>query len=862
MSFSHLQLLRELLTLDGFVQDSIPALQRVLLGENDYYRFGTLIGVPAVVVAEILSEKNDMKDRAKGLMEYSLKNNSSSFNKITIALTDLIQEKFKPSGVVSRPAPSLASASASIVVAPPVPPKEITVKVQEEIAESLDKLRTEFTMLVIDIRDALENEVKLNRLILFVEIRLGDTFKPDNPCQNIDDVFESLKEHYCFIKYKILKILVDALIRNEATPSAIKDYGDKLNKWLKSTTLQEFKVAVEKAATSVPTDPSPNQCPVVLRLEGEWMKITIEDFEGSLLEYLFCDERWILNKLKIDEGSVIVQMAAPRSEMLSLLKLASQKYKEMPYLGIISVQVGSLILCAQKKFPYPYTFELGVSAAIVHNCSPALVECLLKLGANPNAISQTGYNLLTVAIQYRNTNVVPLLLKYKADPHMFDNKKRSAIHYGALVGQQEVVDLLLKAGVSPNHSSDEKITPLIVATMEMWHGMVQFLLQNGADVDRQTKEGRTALFEACVRKDIPIARLLLESGANPNLMTNVLMVTPFSIACFKGSVELAKLLLQFNADPNFKCTKEGYTLLMNACMYGYHNIVKLLLQSGAYVDSQTSDGMTAIGQASLNNNSRIISILLNANVDVNVGVSGHGSPLLILCSHSNNEMVERLLEAGADPDVVCAEYFNFTPLHFACAQNNEVIVRLLLKAKANTNVLSSKGFTPLCYAASEGNINIVEELLAAGADVELENDAIRGWRPIFFAAINGHLPILNLLLKHGASLKGDKFGVTPQAIAASMGHVEALLLLQLSITKSTEKANGKATEKATEKATKKATEKDVSGNNSTPELDVQTRNDITSHYKKFRSDLSSTMESFKKKLTNIASFATNISEHV
>ena len=833
---------RELLLLDGFVQNSIPALQRALLEENDYYRFGTSIGVPADVVAEILSEKSDLKDRAARLMKYSLKNNSS-LNKISKALTDLIQEKFffKPSGVVSCPIPLLASASVGIVVVPPVPPKEITVRVQEEIAESLDKLKDEFTTLVIDIRDALEYEVKLDRLILFVKHRLGGTFKPErDPCRNIDDVFDGLKEHYCFIKYKILKILVDKFICNKATTS-IKDYGDKLNKWLESTTLQEFKAAVEKAATPVPTDPSPNQCLVVLRLEGEWMKRTIEDLEGSLLEHLFRGERWILNKLKIDEGSVIVQMAAPRSEMLSLLTLVSQKYEEMPFLGILSVQVGSLRFCAQKLLRYPFTFELGVSAAIVYSCSPALVECLLKLGANPNAVSQTGYNLLTVAMQYRNTNVVSLLLKYKADPHMFDDLKLSAIYYAAASGQLEVVNLLLKAGVSPDHSSNENITPLIAATMGMQYGTVHFLLQNGADVDRQTKEGRTALFEACLRKDIPIARLLLESGANPNLITNVLNSTPFIAACFAGSVELAKLLLRFNAEPNIKFAR-GYTPLMAACMCNYHNIVKLLLQSGAYVNTQGSDGATAIGLASTNNNNRIISLLLNAKVEVNVGAPGYGPPLLVLCSHGNDEMVECFLEAGADPNVVCAEYFNFTALHFACVLNNEDIVRLLLKAKANTNVLSSNGVTPLSIAVSKGNVKIVEVLLAVGADVELENDVIRGWRPIFFAAINGHLSILKLLLKHGASLKGDKFGITPQAVAATNRHFEAQLLLQSFITKSTEK--------------------DVSVNNSTPELDIQTHNDITSHYKKFRSDLSSTMESFHKKLTNMANFATNVSQYV
>ena len=826
---------------DDAIRGYFPVMQKAFLEQNDYYRFGAWIGVPADVVTEILSPKNASlarEDLVVEIIRYSLKNKKvQSLGEALAALIRLADEKLT-SVMKLKPSYGIVSPT-DLVVTPPAPPIKIAVPVQKEIYTSLDKLKRNFASLVVEIQEALTSEVKLDNLVCYLKEYLEDTFKPPDPCRNIKDVFKGLE--YCFMNYEILQNIVDEFICNKATPSVIKVYGDELNKWLESTTVQEFKAAVEIAATIAPTNPSPNQCPVVLRLEGKWMEITIKDFK-RLLKYIFRDKSSILTKIVVEEGSVLIRMAAPRSEMLSLLTLASQKYKEMPFLGILSVQVGSLQFCVQKSFPYLFTFELGLSAAIGYNRSPALIGCLLELGANPNAMSQAGFNMLTVAIKHDNTNAMSLLLKYKADPHMLDRSNMPAILYAAALGQLEVVKLLLKAGVSPDHALNKMGTPLIAATLGKQYEMVQFLLQNGVYVDRQDEKGRTALFSACNHKHISIARLLLKAGANPNLTTNTLS-TPLSVACTNGSVELVKLLLQSKADPNI-CSSSGYTPLMNACMYAHHNIVKLLLQSGAYVNSRSQDryAATALTIASMHNDNRIISILLNANVDIDVRIPGCGSPLLLLCSYRNDEMVKCLLEAGADPNVVCTEYFNFTALHFACIQNNEDIVQLLLKAKANTNVLNSKGFTPLNIAVSEGNFKIVEALLAAGADIELENDADRGWRPIFFAAINGHLPILKLLLKHGASLKEDKHGITPQAVAATNGHVEAQHLLQSSITKSTEK--------------------DVSGNNSAPELDVQTRNDITSYYKKFQSDLSSSMESFQKTLSNMASFATNISQYV
>ena len=864
----------------ALVQGPFQPLLRVPLGPNDYYSLGTSLGVPADVLKGVLSEKNDVEDRVAAIIEYSLKSKEQSAGEIITAISKMIEEKSMDEDGESAVDPHIG-----LVVTPPAPLREIAVCVQEEIAQSLDKIKGEFASLVMDIRDALEHEVKLDRLTCYLKLFLQDTFKPrHDPCRSIDEVFDGLEEHYCFINYKILRIVVEKFIRNKATPSAIKDYDSQLNKWLESTTVQEFKAAVEIAATPVPTGPSPNQCPVVLRLQGEWMKITIKNFK-RLLKYLFHKKSSILTNLIIEEGSVLIRMAAPQSEILSLLTLASQKYEEMPYLGIISVQMGSLILCAPMKFPYPFTFELGLSAAIVcSHCNPALIDHLLKLGANPNAKNREGTNLITIATIHLKTNAVSLLLKYQADPHMFDAENfMSAIHYAASIGQLELVDLLLKAGVSPNlHSPTGKLTPLMSATLQKQTEMVKFLLQNGADVDIQDIDSHTELHVACKLGHLPIARLLLKAGANPNIKTNK-SITPLFIASMKGYVELVELLLRFNANPNLKCTVKGLTPLMAACgssSSASHKIVKLLLQSGAYVNCQASDGtgITALHMASVNNNSHIMSVLLNAKADVNLETTPNcGTPLMALCLHLNDEMVQRFLEAGADPNlgsitplhcgdlnkkiyatlldaggdpnIVCTEYFNLTPLHCACTQNNEDIVQLLLKAKANTNVLNSKGVSPLSIAVSKGNVKIVEALLAAGADVELAgadielgNDGDRVWRPIFLAAINGHLPILNLLLKHGASLKGDKFGITPQAIVAIMGYVEAQRLLQSYITN--------------------PTEKDVSGNNSTPELDIQTRNDITSYYKKFQSDLSSSMESFQKTLSNMASFATNISQYV
>ena len=853
-------------------REASTKFERALSEPNAYYEFGMTLGVPADVVTEILSTKASLEDRLVEIADYSSKEKKTQSSEVIAALRDLYMKDKEPPVTIIQ--------ESHLVLSPPVSVAELTIKVQDEIAQSLDKIKEEFACLVMDIQDALEDEAKIDRLIRFLKLYLGDTFKPHcDPCRNIEDIFNGLEEHYCFINYKILRVLAGKFVHNKTTLFLMKEYGRELNEWLESTTIQQFKAAVEKAVHPVSTDPSPNQCPVVLRLEGEWMKITIKNL-WKLLEYFFGENSSIFTRIRIRKGSVIIEMAAPQSEILSILTFASRKCTEMRYLGILSVQVGCVLFHAQMLsfyFPDPFTFELGLSAAIVFNRSPALIECLLEIGADPNARTPSGFTLLMVASKYCNTNAISLLLKYNADPHKFDSQGLlSVIHLAAGSGQLQDVKLLLKAGVSVNYHNSNKFTPLMAAAFEKQDQMVKFLLQNGADVDAQNIDGDNALLLTCRCEHTSTAKLLLTARANPNPFTND-GFTALLVACIKSCGTLVELLLRFNADPNI-ASKSGHTPLMIACILSHHKIIKLLLQSGAYVNSQTSDGTTALYLASYFNDNQTISLLLNANADINI-YTNQVTPFVLICYFGNEETVQLFLEAGADADPILGIYkplhaaaynnntnivaallnaganpnatimnYNLTPLHFACDLNNEDIVQLLLEAKANTNVRSSSGCTPLCVAVSRGNINIVEALLAAGADVELENDNDRGWRPIFFAAITGHLPILNLLLKHGASLKGDKFGIPPQAVAALMGHVEAQVRLNQA---------------------KSSIKKDVSGNNSTPELDIQTRNNITSHYKRFRSDLSSSIELFQKTLpnmastlSNMASFATNISQYV
>lgn len=107
----------------------------------------------------------------------------------------------------------------------------------------------------------------------------------------------------------------------------------------------------------------------------------------------------------------------------------------------------------------------------------------------------------------------------------------------------------------------------------------------------------------------------------------------------------------------------------------------------------------------------IAKYLIENGVDIN-SIMNYKTPLkMAICSQSN-EMVEFLLERGADPNFfVTLE--DHTILHFYGKYFDEIPVDLLLKYSADFNTIDMKGLTPLHHAMMHGNAKRCKSLIEA-----------------------------------------------------------------------------------------------------------------------------------------------------
>ena len=105
---------------------------------------------------------------------------------------------------------------------------------------------------------------------------------------------------------------------------------------------------------------------------------------------------------------------------------------------------------------------------------------------------------------------------------------------------------------------------------------------------------------------------------------------------------------------------------------------------------------------------------LNINLRVPASVERwSGSTYLCEAVLTSKDMVNLLLEFGADPDKSCAN--GQRPLHQGVIQGNREVLVSLLQAGASIDEANWEGRTPLGLAVKQGDVAIVRFLVAEGA---------------------------------------------------------------------------------------------------------------------------------------------------
>jgi ankyrin repeat protein len=241
---------------------------------------------------------------------------------------------------------------------------------------------------------------------------------------------------------------------------------------------------------------------------------------------------------------------------------------------------------------------------------------LLRAGAKPNdAQPKTGLTPLMIASAMANAKAVDVLLDNGADPNLADASGYTSLHrvvrdsdYGInLVAKDAILTIvksLVKHGANPNArlvQDKEK------AAEEIKNGNVQIEGKRSAvTVDEIILQGATPLFLAAEVNNLDVIKALVAAGADP-LIASERGTTPLMMAAGAGTdvqrerepeerataVETAKFLVEHGADVN-TAGQYGWTALHAAAYQGLNDVIEYLVSKGAKIDQKDEFGQTAL----------------------------------------------------------------------------------------------------------------------------------------------------------------------------------------------------------------------------------------------------------------------------
>ena len=260
--------------------------------------------------------------------------------------------------------------------------------------------------------------------------------------------------------------------------------------------------------------------------------------------------------------------------------------------------------------------------------------------------------------------------------------KRDFIHFLIMDGKED--EVRRKVTKYPTllelpYTKDSKVLPLHHAAEYSSPELVKFLIEKGAKIDATCYNNFTAL-HLC--KTPEVATVLINAGADTTVIDSW-GKTALQFAALSGRTDVAKAMIKAGVKLDL-LTATALNMTDEATKMVKAN--RELLKSSEPDQNVLHRSETPLAIAASNGNLDLVKLYVELGADVNsfnsypLGAGGY-SPLTNAIGGNHEDVVEYLLQAGADPDVKVGK-FGVDLLEAVKKNENKKIITMLEQARS------------------------------------------------------------------------------------------------------------------------------------------------------------------------------------